>query len=228
MKPDGGFVSAGFAEGGHTAPRPPSGTGAAEIAKALTPQVAPGSDGYTVGPQDVLDVSVFNVPELQKTVQIAATGTMAFPLVGEVQASGHTAREIEKDLAVKLGTKYLQKPQVSVMVKEYNSQRVVVDGAFIRPGTVPYQGRGTLLQYVANAGGLTPTADTNVIVFRKLEGKQSAAKFDLDDIRSGKTGDPDIKAGDIIVASTSASKEAFEKFLRVIPVAGVFAQVAAL
>ena len=72
----------------------------------------------------MLDITVFKVPELSKTVQVSETGTINLPLVGEVQAAGKTTQELERVLTAKLGATYLQNPQVSVLVKENNSQHV--------------------------------------------------------------------------------------------------------
>jgi polysaccharide export outer membrane protein len=66
------------------------------------------------------------VPELSKVVQVSENGTLNLPLVGEISVAGYTARDVENKLATLLGEKYLQKPQVTVFVKEYNSQRVTV------------------------------------------------------------------------------------------------------
>ena len=100
-----------------------------------------------------MDVSVFKVPELSKSVQVADTGTINLPLVGEVPAAGKTAQEVEQDLTKKLGAKYLQNPQVTVFVKEYNSQRVTIEGAVKKPGVYPVRGKTSLLQFIAMAEG---------------------------------------------------------------------------
>jgi polysaccharide export outer membrane protein len=196
---------------------------AAKVAAKLTEASIPGTTGYKIGPQDVLEISVFKVPELSKVVQVTEAGTFNYPLIGETEAAGHTAREIEKNLTSKLGAKYLQKPQVSVMVKEYNSQRVTIEGAVKKPGVYPIQGRMTLIQALAIAQGLDPNSDNNVIVFREASGKRSAARFDVSSLRSGEATDPELKAGDVIVANSSATKEMFNNFLRALPVASVFA-----
>src|SRR6516162_10276568 len=96
----------------------PAGGGASPAKKA-----GPQKDAYTVGAMDILDISVFKVPELSKSVQVADTGTINMPLLGEVPAAGKTAQEIEQDLTRKLGAKYLKSPQVTVFVKDHNSQR---------------------------------------------------------------------------------------------------------
>ncbi|MEZ5855394.1 MAG: polysaccharide biosynthesis/export family protein [Hyphomicrobiaceae bacterium] len=68
-----------------------------------------------------------------KSVQVANSGTINLPLVGDIVAAGRTARDIERDLSAKLGAKYLRNPQVTVFVKEYNSQRITVEGAVNKP-----------------------------------------------------------------------------------------------
>src|SRR5262249_36268086 len=95
---------------------------AARAAERLTSAATPGSSGYKIGALDVVEFSVFKVPELTRTAQVAETGTINLPLVGEVKAAGRTAQELERELAKKLGAKYLQSPQVSILIKEYNSQ----------------------------------------------------------------------------------------------------------
>ena len=114
----------------------------------------PASKTYKVGPGDVLEVTVFKTPELSKNVQISEAGTINFPLIGELAVAGMTAREIEKELGQGLGAKYLQNPQISVFVKEYHSQRITIEGAVKKPGVYPIAGGLSLLQAVAQAGGI--------------------------------------------------------------------------
>jgi polysaccharide biosynthesis/export protein len=194
-----------------------------KAADAFVSAASPGSAAYKIGPLDVLDISVFNAPELARSVQVADTGTVNLPLVGEVQAAGRTAQEMERDLAKKLHAKYMQKPQVTVYVKEYNSQRVTVEGAVKKPGVYPLRGRTTLIQSLAMAEGLDPTSDTsNVVVFRQVKGKRFAAKFDVQQIREGKADDPVIVQGDLIVANASGLKAVWQDVLRVLPVTAAF------
>ena len=183
----------------------------------------PGSAAYKIGPQDVLEISVFKVPDLSRSVQVADVGTVNLPLVGEVQAVGRTARELELDLAKKLGAKYLQSPQVTVYVKEFNSRRVTIDGSVKKPGVYPIRGRTTLVQFIAMAEGLTElAASDSIAVFRTVDGQRSAAKFDLEEIRSGNAEDPVIEEGDVIVVSQSATKTAFQNFLKAFPLTSAF------
>lgn len=199
-----------------------AGLSAVKAAEELSAAGTPGSAAYKIGPQDVLELSVFKVPELAKMVQVAESGTANFPLVGEVPAAGKTAQEVERDVTKRLGAKYLQNPQVTVFVKEYNSQRVTVEGAVKKPGVYPIRGRSTLLQFIAIAEGSDPNAGSEVLVFRQTNGKRAAAKFDIDEIRSGKVDDPPLQSGDVIVVPTSATKEAFNNFVKVSPALNIF------
>jgi polysaccharide biosynthesis/export protein len=180
-----------------------------------------GNSGYLVGPMDNLEISVFKVPELSKSVQVANTGTINLPLLGEVQASGKTASEIEKDLTRQLGTKYLKSPQVTVYVKEHNSQRVTIEGAVRKPGVYPIRGTMSLLQVVATAEGVDKDIySKDVTVFRTVDGNRMSRVYDIDAIREGKADDPPLRQGDLVVVDTSASKTAFQNTLKILPAAG--------
>ena len=162
----------------------------------------PAQSVYRIGPQDVLDISVFKVPELSKTVQVADVGTVNLPLVGEIPAAGRTAQEVEHDLTSKLGAKYLKSPQVTVLVKEYNSQRVTVEGAVKAPGVHAIKGKMSLVQLIAIAGGLDQaTYDSTVVVFRQTDGQRRRRGSTLMTLRLGK---PMIQGSRRATSSSSA------------------------
>jgi polysaccharide export outer membrane protein len=193
---------------------------AAQAADKLTSVAKPGNSAYKIGPLDVLNISVFKVPDLNKEVQVAEDGSINYPLIGDVSAAGKTAHELEHDLTQKLGGKYLKNPQVTVFVKEYNSQRVTVTGSSKSTGIYPIKGNTTLLQVLALAGDVNPDiASGEIVVFRTTNGQRTAARFDIDSIKSGKTEDPLMQPGDVVVVDTSATKVAFSNFLKVIPLA---------
>ena len=194
------------------------------VADAFIAVTTPGNTAYKIGPEDVLDVSVFKVPELSRSVQVADGGTVNLPLVGEIAAAGKTSRDIELDLTQKLGAKYLQSPQVTVYVKEYNSQRVTIEGAVKKPGVYPIRGKSSLLQMIANAGGFEEIADQSaVIIVRQSAGKRFAGRFDLDAIRKGTAEDPAVQQGDVIISNSSDAKAVYQNFLKLLPAAGVLA-----
>jgi polysaccharide biosynthesis/export protein len=193
---------------------------AAQAADRLTAVAKPGNSAYKIGPLDVLAISVFKVPDLDKSVQVAEGGTINYPLIGDVPAAGRTAHELEHDLTQKLGAKYIKNPQVTVFVREYNSQRVTVTGSSKQTGIYPIKGNTTLLQVLALAGDVNPDiASGEVMVFRTTEGRRTGARFDIDSIKQGKTEDPLMQPGDVVVVDTSAAKVAFSNFMKVIPLA---------
>lgn len=192
-------------------------------AEGFTSIAEPGRAAYRIGPLDVLTISVFRVPELSATVQVADTGTINLPLIGEVPASGRTAQEVEQDVTAQLGEKYLQNPQVTVFIKEYNARRVTVDGSVKKPGVYPLRGRTSLLQAITMAEGLDNNrASGDVVVFRQINAKRTAARFNLDEIRAGTAKDPVIEPGDVVIVDDSAAKVVLHNVLRVLPVTNVF------
>ena len=214
---------------GGTVPRPStapaSGPRTADAPKARTTGFR--ADGaYEIGPLDVLDISVFQVPELTKSVQVTDTGTVNLPLVGEIPVAGKTAQEVERDLTARLGAEYVQNPQVTVYVKEYNSQSVTITGAVQSPGVYSIKGKASLLRVVAMAGGLSDISDSTVLVLRQSDGKRSATKFDVSAIQDGKAEDPALQSGDKLLAGTSAIKQAFNTILKGLPLAGTAKGVA--
>jgi polysaccharide export outer membrane protein len=177
----------------------------------------------TIGPQDVLDITVFQVPELTKTLQVSDTGTINFPLLGEMTAAGKTPEELERELTSKLAADYLQNPVVTVLVKESNSQRVTISGAIDKPGIYPIKGPTSLMQIVALAGGFKDESDSTVLILRQKGGGRMAARYDVSEIENGRGQDPLLQANDVLVAGTSAIKKTYGAILKALPVAGLFA-----
>lgn len=202
---------------------------ASEAADKLTSVAKPGNSAYKIGPLDVLSVSVFKVPDLDKTVQVSEDGTINYPLIGDVPASGKSAKELQQDLAQRLGAKYLRSPQVSVLVKEFNSQRVTIEGSVKTTGVFSIKGNTSLMQVLAMAGDVdSSVASGDVVVFRTIDGQRSAAKFDVDAIKAGKAEDPQVQPGDVIVVNTSDTKVALQNVLKVLPLATTAAFISGL
>jgi polysaccharide export outer membrane protein len=109
---------------------------------------------YQVGPEDLLEVQVFGHDNLNRQVRINGQGQISLPLVGVVQVVGLSPQRIEKRLVEAYGTEFLRNPQVNVTVKEYRHQRVAVTGAVDKPGQYEMIGPRTLLEMLAQAGGL--------------------------------------------------------------------------
>jgi polysaccharide biosynthesis/export protein len=128
--------------------------------------VDPDAD-YIIGPDDVLDIEVFEVEELKKTVRVTSQGYVSLPLIGQVKAKGLTPIQIEQEIARKLD-KYLNEPLVSVYVKEYKAQRIGVIGAVDKPQVYMVTGQRYLLDMLSMAGGLVKDAGSICYVLRPL------------------------------------------------------------
>jgi len=138
---------------------------------------------YRIGAKDLLNVSVFGLDELNKTVRVSEDGKISLPLLGEVEVEGLTKTELEKKLSLLYGEKYLQNPQVTVFIREYQSKRISVLGAVKNPGPHEILGRQTLLQIISQAGGLTADAGYEIIVIRQLQdGTSTSLKISIEDL----------------------------------------------
>lgn len=178
---------------------------------------------YRISAQDIIDVNVYQVPDLSRSLQVDAAGNIVMPLIGAVRASGRTVREVEAEIANKLGAKYLQNPQVFVSIKDAIGLRVTIEGAVNKPGVVVASGEMTLLRVLAQAEGFKETAaSSEVLVFRQTPQGRVVAKFDANAIRSGKATDPPIYGGDTIVVDDSMAKTAWKQFREAIPALGLF------
>ena len=182
-----------------------------------------GNSEYRIGPQDLLEVSVFLNQDLKREVRVNTVGQISLPLIGSVQVGGKTVQELESDLTAAYGKSYLQNPQVNVFIKEFTSQRVTLEGSIAKPGIYPITGRTSLLQAIAIGGGTQALAnETSVVVFRVVKGQRMAAVFDLKQIRSGQAEDPEIFGDDIVVVNESKVKSGFKRFLQAIPILNTF------
>jgi len=156
---------------------------------------------YRVGPKDLLEISVFGADELSRTVRVSEDGKVTLPLLGEVLVDGLTKAEVEKKLGQLLGEKYVQNPQVTVFIREYQSKRVSVLGAVEKPGPYQLLGRQTLMQIVSEAGGLTRDAGNEIVIIRQLpDGSSTSLRISIDDLflkGDAKLNVP-MEAGDIV------------------------------
>jgi len=121
-----------------------------------------------VGTGDVLHVDVFDVPELSRDIRVSETGDISYPLLpGRIHASGLTPYQLEQKLGeLLIENGLVTHPQVSVLVKEQNSQPVSVVGAVLKPGVIQIIRPTTVLELLANAGGITDDAGNYVIITR--------------------------------------------------------------
>ncbi len=124
-----------------------------------------GSD-YQVGPGDVLEVTVYDNPELSRIPTVQTNGGITYPLLGEIQVAGLSVSEVQRKITNLLAKDYLVSPQVEVKVRDYQSQFVSVVGEMNSPGRKPLRGRTRLIDVLTEAGGFTPRASGEVRITR--------------------------------------------------------------
>jgi polysaccharide export outer membrane protein len=199
----------------------------------MAPAAVPGSspsanqqrgDGvYRIQSGDILEVTVYQLNDLNRLAEVDGAGNINLALIGAVPAVGRSARELEAEVASRYRARYLQNPQVSIFVRDSVGARVTVDGAVKRPGIIMARGEMTLLRALAEAQGFTDTADqTSVVILRNSPNGRTAARFDANAIRAGQMADPPILGGDTIVVDDSTAKTAWKHFREALPVAGLF------
>ncbi len=192
----------------------------AEAGNLSTPGVQP----YQIGALDLLDISVFQVPDLSiEDVRVDAAGSVELPLIGTMQAAGLTPSEFARLLETQLRQQYLRDPRVTVRVTEAGSQKITVDGAVTEPGVFEMKGTTTLVQAIAMAKGTSAVSNSRTVaVFRVTEGQRTVAVFDLSEIRAGRASDPVLLGDDIVVVDTSLLNVILRNAISVLPAVATF------
>jgi polysaccharide export outer membrane protein len=176
---------------------------------------------YRLWPNDIIQIEVFNVASLTRTVQLDSSGLIDLPLLGRVPASGQTPFELAQKLQAAYGDKYLQNPQVSVSIRQARVDTITVDGSVQAPGVYPVTQKTSLVRAIALAKGLDQLANPKqIVVFRNVNNQRVAGLFDLQQIRSGQAPDPPIYPNDMIVVASSASRRTLRDIIGVTPLLG--------
>jgi polysaccharide biosynthesis/export protein len=143
----------------------------AEEAQVKGPADAAVRDDYRIGPEDLIDISVFEVPELSRTLRVSATGDISLPLLGSVKVAGKTPIELERLLKDQLRKTYVNDPQVIVFIREFHSDPVSVVGSVKMPGLYQIQTHKSLVEVLAMAQGFsegTRLPGREIVVTRKV------------------------------------------------------------
>lgn len=167
----------------------------------LEPESQSTSADYQVGPEDVLDITVWKEDGLKKEVLVRPDGGISFPLIGEVQAVGKTTGEIQKEITQRL-SKFIPRPSVNVALLKTASYKVYVMGRVNKPGEFTLGRRIDVLQALSMAGGLTPfAAASDIRVIRKTNGKDVSFRFDYNAAQKGQdlSKNIELKSGDTVV-----------------------------
>jgi polysaccharide biosynthesis/export protein len=177
---------------------------------------------YRIGPDDLLDISVFDVPDLSRTVRVSARGEISLPLLGAVSVEGQTAEEVEASLAGDLRANYMKDPQVTVFVKEVESHGVSVFGAVTKPGVYQIRGAKSLVEVLSMAGGLADDAGDTVTIVPSGENQSVATadgaadpdppavasmQVDMEDLLAGEDTKSNVLVfpGDVVKVSTAGT-----------------------
>jgi polysaccharide biosynthesis/export protein len=184
------------ADGPATAPAPTGGTApgsnVGEAGVANTPH-------YIIGSEDNLQITVWKEPSLSGTIPVRPDGMISLNLLGDLQASGRTPMQLANDITVRL-KKYVQDPNVSVVVLAVNSQRIYMVGEVGHVGPIALAAGMTPLQAIATAGGLSPFANSKKIyIMRTVDGKQQKIPFNYKVALKGGDQGVALKSGDTVV-----------------------------
>jgi polysaccharide export outer membrane protein len=174
---------------------------AAQTDTPAAAQAPVASPGYRIGPRDLVDIKVFETPELNVSRRVSEDGEVNLPLVGNVALAGLTEGEAARKLKAVLEAKLLQRASVAVQVQEFRSTPITVIGAVHQPGNLAFSGRWTLLEAVTAAGGLTESHGNLIYVIRHAaNGLSDQVAVPIEDllVRTDPKVNIPIIAGDLI------------------------------
>ena len=172
----------------------------ANTASAAAARMAAATAEYTIGPEDVLDISVWKNPELSRKVPVRPDGKVSMPLINDIQAAGLTPSELRAQLAKRLA-EFVPSAEVSVIVSEVQSLKVAVVGAVKTPGRFMLKSPATVLECIALAQGLTEFAARDRIVVLRQNGT-TTTRIPFNYNKVANSDDQDnffVRPGDIIV-----------------------------
>jgi len=183
-------------------PAAPAPTAAAPAAAATNVESAilHNANDYKIGPEDLLDISVWKNPELSRTVPVRPDGKVSLPLVNDIQASGLTPNALRQMLTERL-SEYIPAPEVAVIVREVHSMKVAVVGSVKTPGRYELKSAATVLEMIALAQGFTDfAARDRVVILRQEKGETKRIPFNYRKVAAGdEQANLVVQPGDIIV-----------------------------
>jgi polysaccharide export outer membrane protein len=158
------------------------------------PANAPREDSFQIGPDDVLAINVWKEPEMSRSVPVRSDGKISLPLVGEMQASGTTPKQLAAEISKQLSN-YISSPEVTVMVQQIKSQRFNILGQVMRPGSYPLSNPTTVLDAIALAGGFRDFAkQKSVYVLRQAtDGTPTRLPFNYKEVIKGKNPQQNVR-----------------------------------
>jgi polysaccharide export outer membrane protein len=169
--------------------------------KKPAPQAPVLNDEYRLGPGDKLRIEVYKDPQLSQSVQVRPDGKITLPLIGDLEATGHTPIEL-RDTITKSFKEYVTNPTVTVIVVEALASKIYVMGEVTHPGTMELHGPTTILQALAMAGGFKEFANTKDVKVLRPRGDRGAIetiRFNYKDVINGDAKPFLLRSGDTVV-----------------------------
>jgi len=155
---------------------------------------------YTIGPQDLLKITVFDEPDLTNSYRVDGDGFITFPYISRVAAGGLKLGELQDRIRALLSAGFIRNPQVRVEIGEFKSQSVLVSGEVRQPGKITMTGSMTLLEALAAAGSATSSASSELTVAHPKRGTEDSdvIRINWKDLQLGRGTDVGLQDGDII------------------------------
>jgi polysaccharide export outer membrane protein len=169
--------------------------------KKPAPQAPALNDEYRLGPGDKLRIEVYKDQQLSQSVQVRPDGKITLPLIGDIEATGHTPIEMRDTIAQQL-KEYVTNPTVTVIVVEALASKIYVMGEVTHPGTMEMHGPTTILQALAMAGGFKEFANTKDVKVLRPNGDRGAVqtiRFNYKDVLNGDAKPFYLRSGDTVV-----------------------------
>lgn len=196
-----GASTIAMAQSRGTTSSPPRASAAAESGTHAAGSAASPVQEYLIGPTDVLLINFWHEKELTSEVVVRPDGKISLPLLNEIHAAGLTPEQLRANIE-QVALRLMQKPIVTVVVKQVNNNRVFITGQVLHPGPITLAGPTTVVQAIAMAGGLTEFADRkNILITRIERGQQRMFRFNYADVLKGRNVEQNIvlKPGDTIL-----------------------------
>ncbi len=156
---------------------------------------------YRLGPEDIIEVSVWKEPELTKQIMVRPDGKISYPLIGEIQAAGKSVKELREEISKRL-EKFVTDAQVTVLLLKPQHYKIYVVGKVAKPGEFLVGRPATVMQALAMAGGLTPfAAPGSIVILRRTGGGEQVFPFDYKAVSRGESLEQNrtLQPGDVVV-----------------------------
>ncbi|MEP5937618.1 MAG: polysaccharide biosynthesis/export family protein [Erythrobacter sp.] len=193
---------------------------ASQIEVTNLEQLPPPSGGvfYTIGPQEKLEIEVVGAGGLSGTFLTDATGSVSYPLIGDLAVGGKSPREASRMIEDKLRGKYLLNPQVRVIPDEFPPPSISIGGQVEEPGAYAVIGNQTLLRAVNQAGGLSEYAKLDdLLILRVVDGQTYIGAYNIRAIQRGNYPDPQLYPNDVVMVGDSPERRRIDNLLQFVP-----------